>query len=128
MKRCFLCGHKGIRVLKFSDEAFEKCVSMLSFRHSKHFKYSDITLTHKLRRTVGHHKACYKKVCCLKHKYREEFNEFCKTQAEQLKSDIHGPEKRGRRKKKSALHTNDPSTFTEVQPNTSNVHEKERSW
>ena len=69
MLKCFLCS-KSNNVLKFSDASFKKCVSMLSFRRKKKYKYHDLILTVESKDYFGYHTDCLKKITVLKQKDR----------------------------------------------------------
>ncbi|XP_053947593.1 uncharacterized protein LOC128856322 [Anastrepha ludens] len=53
---------------------------MILFRRHKNFMYHDLKLNVKLTNKFGYHINCLKKVITVKSKYKEEFEEFCKTQ------------------------------------------------
>lgn len=80
MKACFLCDKK-FNVLDFNNTSFKKCSLMLLFRRKKKYKYHDTLLTVESTDDFGYHTECLKKITVLKQKDKEEFEDFCKTQA-----------------------------------------------
>ncbi|CAB3232311.1 unnamed protein product [Arctia plantaginis] len=63
---------------------------MLLFRRKKKYKYHDILLTVESTDDFGYHSECLKKITVLKQKDKEEFEDFCKTQAiPSLPSGLH---------------------------------------
>lgn len=80
MKKCFLLCNEKQEVLNFSDVSFKKCFLMILFRRHKNFMYHNLKLNVESTNEFGYHMNCLKKVITVKSKYKEEFEEFCKTQ------------------------------------------------
>lgn len=68
MQKCFICG-KDEKLISFSHEKFKKCLSILNFRKTKGFKYSELEFSNSDRENYGYHKKCYKRFAALKIEY-----------------------------------------------------------
>ncbi|KAK9878306.1 hypothetical protein WA026_021321 [Henosepilachna vigintioctopunctata] len=82
---------------------------MLLFRRKKNYKYHDTLLTVESTNDFEYHTECLKQITVLKQKDKEEFEDFCKTQAEES----------------SATLNDQPTTLSvDEQPSTSTLNEQ----
>ncbi|XP_072754743.1 uncharacterized protein [Anoplolepis gracilipes] len=73
MKSCFLCGETE-NVKTFSNDILNKCIRMIKYRKIKGFKYADVPFSVDSMDDFGYHLGCYKKITCLKSRYKKEFD------------------------------------------------------